>query len=283
MLKGMSATASENVLVAVANGPYVPWARALFSGARARGKWAGDFALVTDTTTSEVRDLLDRGIHVLRLPRESAPLFLKLGLFHEFFARWQRLAYFDCDVVIVRELAALLELQGSAYADAESYPALWHFENTVHHLYERAARLLPQHLPGFNSGVLWWECQAFCGEATYRMANTYRKAFAPINRHGQRADGSDQGIFNILLAGRWSPFPNKEVHYWQEPPGDATIAIHFCHWMAPWLNDDPCPVVGGSCREVCQADLHSFSHRFPIGGPDGQILDLSHRFARFVP
>jgi len=263
-------------LVLASNYAYRDHVLAVLSGARSRGLWGNDFALIADSTwpVDQLQDLVSRGIHVLRLPRKPHPAILKLYMAHAFFAIWNRILYLDTDTMVVRPLSPLLELEGPAFCVPQRYSAREHYNRADNRLYERVCGLLPAREPGFNSGIILMTREIFAASHTLPWVLYLQKEFRKINSHGGFHGYGEQPTLNVLLCGLWKPFPQDEAHFYGKIRNNTAV-MHFFRWDAPWENDKPCSLLDKTYREIYTHDLHGFDRQFPRMSEVGIFDDLT--------
>jgi hypothetical protein len=263
-------------LVLSSNYAYRNHVLAVFAGARNRGAWQEDFALIVDSTwpVHEVESLVSRGVHVLRLPKQPHPAILKLYMSHPFFSIWNRILYLDTDTMVLRDLSPLLKLEGPAFCVPQRYSAREHYDRTDNRLYERICGLLPAREPGFNSGIILMTRKVFFASHTMPWLLYLQKEFRKINSHGGFHGHGEQPTLNVLMCGLWQPFPKDEVHFYGKLR-EKTIVMHFFRWDAPWENDKPCSLFNKSYRQIYEEDLKNFDQLFPVAEGPGFTDDMT--------
>jgi lipopolysaccharide biosynthesis glycosyltransferase len=141
----------------------------------------------------------------------SKSAYLRLFLEQFVQERTERIIYFDCDLLVVRDLSPVLDL------DFGDYPIA-----AVRDFFFDDISTFPEPLPEeqcapwratafcFNSGVLVIDC------ARYAAAAVAKKALAYGTRlHGHPAVRGDQDMLNPVLAGWWLELPYTYNFYSQ--------------------------------------------------------------------
>ena len=234
----------ENVLAVVANKRYLDPAKSVFFGAFDRGEWQGDMALVAfpDVTEEDAQWFTNRGIEVLRfdtpVPTEGlevaqAAQFHKLNLFRTAFQKWKRVVYLDCDILILKSLAPLLEIdtQGGIVVDGEKWP-----EGLASQFAPEASQELFMQLgeeiedlsvDNFNTSSMVYDTANLSDETFSTMVKTLER-YQPILKNG------DQPVINLYFYKRWVQLPSKTIGFFESPDAAQYIGLHFCNWNAPW-------------------------------------------------
>jgi lipopolysaccharide biosynthesis glycosyltransferase len=153
----------------------------------------------------------------------------------------ERVLYLDCDILILKGLGPLweLDLEGHILAAAVEYTApTLGSERGLEHVRELG---LPPLFPYFNAGVLLIDLRAWRQERVGERAARY-----VADRRPKRMD---QDALNAVVAGRWmqlDPIWNVANHWyrtrWSQCRNrrllrDARI-VHYVGHRKPWVRDD---------------------------------------------
>lgn len=281
----------RDVLVVVADDAFAPHAKALLANCMTEGRWAGDVALLSQAGSAVAADFRARGITVV--DTQESTYFQKFDLFGEAFLAWDRLVYYDCDVVVQRPMAELLEplAEHPLWMDTEDGHTMRtffrdpHFEDGQHAALYQAMR---EEFPWvddqtYNSSCIVMRPGAL-PEGLPAKLREVQARYLETNRpeHG----GTDQQIINLVLQPMIRKIPRKMHCYWglgeeeNDGPsesrgyvgGEVPVSVHYARWYAPWVEKRPQDAaymqrrLGVPCIEVYRRNLAAFDRLFPRVG-----------------
>ena len=185
----------------------------------------------------------------------SNPFYVKFSVFDSYFKQWEKVMYLDCDILINSSLVTIKNLDNvEMYCDGEKNTVrdlftMWycggladlingkHFNTNMD---QESLSDLDQSFNVekfcFNSAFMYFNSNII-DESTVNELEKLRERFKKINYHVGLTEGTDQPILNLLFLNQWSQIPNKYVSYFKVQDSN-TIVSHYCHWDAPWKNND---------------------------------------------
>lgn len=283
-----------DVIVIVADDTFLPHAKSLMVNCRRQGGWQGDFCVIMPSGCDGA-DLVKRGIPVLHV--HDTGFMAKFWIFSDFFKSWSRALYLDCDVLVLSDLAPLLQQLASyepledgtkpIIADLEDTPAWMIFERAAHgsDLRDRTFMQLVQEYPCvltkfWNTSILVFDPSSI-PENTPAALQAVQEKYRILNNPEE--EGTDQQIIHIALYERLRKVKEKLFCFWglDEPNaqvaseqrgwhgGEVPLAVHYARWHAPWITKTP-KMDGyrnGRLKRVCHEfyaeNLAAFDTEFP--------------------
>jgi len=268
---------SDEVVILVCDDAYLNHAKALMVNFRLQGNYEGDFAVICPIKSKVKAALAPYGIEALEV--DAISFFMKFYVFDEFFKKWAKAFYSDCDVIIQGDTSKVFAMLGSEptipiWMDQEGCSTLETFcrdREANRHLghYRELIIQFPHVLKNvFNSGLMLFNT----GLIPCRTVNTLidlQNKYEVINSLSWTYDGpgTDQQIINLLLHPYIKPMPDKLFSYYAGA-GNNTVALHYCRWKAPWVprnqktGGPTVPALNKPCYEVYSTNLSLFDKTF---------------------
>ena len=198
---------NNNVVVLVASGDYLEYAKQVFSSLYFNAKWDEDVVLITNTT-SNMAWFKKRGIKIFNKPlfkinkfisnpkiKLNDKHYLKYYLFHDYFKKWETVIYMDCDVIVRGDIEYLKNKK--EFFAVRDY--LMSFNPTVRNQFFKKNELFMEleknydlEGRGFNSGVMVFNPKSI-DIRLLRDLVIFTSKYFPILRY------YDQSAFNIFI------------------------------------------------------------------------------------
>lgn len=230
------------VFVQVCDTKYLFYAKYLFANAKVQGKWNGDYCLIANNVDKkDLRFFSKNGIYIFNAFSDN-PYYSKLELFNEYFKQWTNVLYLDQDCVIYDNMSSLSKPSiNQILMTQEPWSINKYFASgkSDEEWGAAIASLLPDYPflenRGYSSSYLYFNTSIINNNTLSELINLKNK-LASINTHGHNKVGGDQPIINLY-------FYNKIIHsnnclYWKD---EQSPIHHFCHWQAPWINNNYSP------------------------------------------
>jgi hypothetical protein len=263
------------VIVLVADEKYKPHARSLLVNCKRQGRWQGDFALVLPPGP-DAQDYRARGIHVFE---DGEPKYYKkYAIFDDFFRKWDIVGYLDCDMLVVDDLAPVLDQMewGKILGDREPFDLMhcfsfWSKPNVLHDdkALETFRWLWKRYDPEYHQF-----CTATMFYYTRDIPTTTRRDLCemterirPINTHV--VNGTEQPCINLLFYNKFVRVHDRVFCYY-EFENQRTRLIHTCSGYAPWIRKTnimsgyDSVKLGRPMYDVYVENLNAFDQEFPV-------------------
>jgi lipopolysaccharide biosynthesis glycosyltransferase len=288
---------NNSVIVIMANEAYLPQAKSLLVNCVKQGNWKGDLCLLTTENYCQ-DDFERRGIHVYQVSDIKWTWCAKFHIFSDFFRRWKRVLYLDCDVLVqgelnetvdglVKQLPAIL-LDGCHGFD-ETYTIVhnWeHFDGSYGEgpdAHPEVYDKMRHQFPHVGEVCLSADIIFFAPE-TIEAGTVERLQFVAKEYKEANAGNADQPVLNLVLYDKMDSI-GKDFCTWfafDEPcnrvvcpargwRGDEHPAIlHYWNMYAPWLVKTPDAGayfnyrLGRVCHEIYAENLAAFNEVFPL-------------------
>ena len=218
-------------LVIVSDMNYIQHAKYLFSSAKNVGKWNGDMCLVCNGVDDKTkREFMNKGIHILDLPKDINPFFAKLYLFDTYFKRWDKMCYFDVDFVFTGDINGIVS-EGEFLVDVEPFNVHQYFDKDANpKLFNELKSEIDVDSFGFNSGCMVYDTEIITDTSVSELL-AYMEKYKEINHHTGLDEGTDQPILNIMFHRQLKQINGVAFHLKRK---QDTVAMHTCRWHAPW-------------------------------------------------
>lgn len=238
-------------LVTLADAHYLEQAKQFFSSAYWNAGWKGDFVLLAhDIDDSRLTWFKDKGIFIYHCKPISTE---KIGVFHHpptvlskfyvftsYFKRWDKVLFFDGDIIVRASLDDLLSVKSFAAPAATGIDFKRELVNDGSEIYKEARKMARFNNSAFNSGVFAFDTRFLLSMPFDRLMRAYKR-YKSISCYGE------EGVMNIAFQGQWEKLPlpyNVYPGYMHMKYGinskdlDA-IVIHFVASTKPWINESP--------------------------------------------
>jgi len=193
----------------------------------------------------EIKKLLDyKNVFIRKiqtdLEQEERKYLNKFHIFDPFFKRWQKILYIDCDTLIfssLNDIFKILSDEKNFIVDFENSEIKDFFYNlSVENLDINQIEIIKN--KGFNTGIILFNSSIIENNTISNLYHLSEK-LSKYNRHGHGEMG-DQPIINIYFYQIASQVVENMFCYWVNID-ERTIISHFCHWFAPWVNNNFSP------------------------------------------
>lgn len=231
------------VLVLVADDNYMNHAKSLFYNIKNTGKWKGDLCLITpsELDTEDKKTFDNHNINILKVKEKS--YYNKFFIFDEYFRKWDKVLYLDCDIFIFREMNEIFDMQveeNIIYASVDNDKLYTHFcQGWEHKTKLKVLNNLNGIYTGlmdyaFNTGVLYFNT-SMINEFTVIELFKLKEKYTLINNHTNQK-GTDQPILNFYFHNRFKEIDNEKFILKGSIDKNVILA-HFYRWFAPWKNE----------------------------------------------
>lgn len=252
------------VLVVVADENYLNHAKYLFQNIKTVGKWKGDLCLLTPSNISNDDKLLFNKHNISVVHVEDKSFYNKFYIFHEFFKKWDKVFYLDCDIFVFKDLNYIYDInieEGKIYASIDNEFLYNHIcqgwdskskEMVLNNLESRFDNLYKK---AFNTGVLLFNT-SLINKNTVSDLIRMKQEMELINNHTNQ-NGTDQPIINLYFDNKFEELDNKKFILSGSVDEEVIIA-HFFRWFAPWINDT-FTINGMKITDIYRNYLQSFN------------------------
>lgn len=286
---------SDSVIALLADESYMPHAKSLMVNCVRQGNWKGGICLIVPEDW-DVSDLESRGIFTARAPRGKVTMLGKWRIFSDYFHKWQRVLYLDCDIIVQGDLNKAVDgmsaklpallMDGGTPGDGTILHNWEHFDNLngegvgAHpEVYER----LKARFPHVDQVVFCADVMFFAPDTI--PAGTEDKLYAVYEEFREACPGgNDQPVINLVLYDRmarttkdyccWFAFDYPENRVPSEANGwrgdEEPAILHYWNMYAPWLVKQEGAGghwnhrLGRVCHELYAENLAAFEETFPI-------------------
>lgn len=275
----------DRVVIIVSDNNYVEHTKSLIMNCRIQGNYDGDFAIVCPVASSAAHTFTDLGFYVVE--RDGENFFLKFQMFDEYFRKWRKAIYMDCDVIVQDDLNRLFDLLDThdLWMDTEDCSTLQSFhKDKERHLHEEVYTHMIKNYPHvnnqtFNTGVVVFYPHSIPDNAPKTLMDIQRE-IEPANR--LENGGTDQQVINLLLGNKCKKIEKKMVCFWglAEPQndvdseyrkykkGDKPVIVHYSRWYSPWIEKTPdadaymCRRLNRPCNDIYKENLRLFNETY---------------------
>lgn len=213
-----------------------------------------DIIIITNQNDFKIvnEELKDKNIIIYTAENKTSPFYLKYHIFDEYFKRWEKILYLDCDTMILEnadKLFDLLDDNNEMLVDFEEHQIIQYFdvsEMEIKENHQQFKDLLNENYinhKGFNAGILLYKSSVISKENVDKLKSLHLK-YEKINKHGREQNilwnfqpGTDQPIINLVFIDKCKQIPNNYFCYWGRYNSNSII-LHFCRWHAPWHNEE---------------------------------------------
>jgi lipopolysaccharide biosynthesis glycosyltransferase len=151
-----------------------------------------------------------------------------------------KILYLDSDVVVTDDVSALFDIDLGGKAIGAVQEVGDHAGRLTHSL---PGQDVPDDLPYFNAGVMLIDLPE------WRRQRVSERAFALLDRHGERLRWSDQDALNLAVAGKWGAVSQRWNNIiagqrfrfpdlWSR--GGSRGVLHFVGDRKPWHSGKSC-------------------------------------------
>jgi hypothetical protein len=259
-------TGKRSVLVSLGDARHVDAVKQVFAGAHLHGGWNGDYLLAHDVPEPDLAWFESRGVHVRRCHgfaefgmQLGTPQSNKFYLFTPEVRRWDRVVYFDADVIVRGSLERLTGVERFAACFDLGSPRLVHQLTRPQYAFYRPRRIprirrrmAPEawrrirrdydlRARCFNGGVFAFP-SAIVDERLVAALRDLLERYWPSVERGY----SDQAVLNLLFYRAWEPlplaydlFPHFVARFiaGTEPQRMDAVVFH-CPTVKPWSLDN---------------------------------------------
>lgn len=248
---------NSQVIIIVADNNYINQAKSLMANCRLQGQYKGDFAIICPVNTEAAAEFKSYGIDVLETNQKG--FLQKFEVFNEYFKKWDKALYMDCDILVQDNLQRLFDLLNThdMWMDTEDGKIIdmfWRDEekHKNQHIYDWLKENYPHTYTNqtFNSAFILFNTCSIDSSITQKLIEL-QQVIHSINDPAKL--GTDQQPINILIWHLAKKIPNKLVCFWglaepqndvdsewrQFKKGDIPVAIHYTRWYCQWINKTP--------------------------------------------
>ena len=235
----------KNVLVTLADKNYIDQAKQLFASAYLAGGWQGDFLLIAyEISDTDLKWFKDRGIITKSFPqidlninlntsysnRTISITFAKFYLFSEYFKQWNRVVFFDSDIIIKKRLNYLENINGfnavRDFTQALSFQFIYDNKNILKDILKKYTLKDVS----FNVGVM-----AFTTDIIKR--DSLKNLISMAKKYKNITQIPEQAIINLYFYKKWNDLGYAYNAYIPIVGKSCPRIIHFIRWPKfekPW-------------------------------------------------
>ena len=144
------------VLALACDTNYINEAKALIGSVLREGKWKYDICLIANNLEEDkIKEFTDIGVFVKDVDASEHSYHIKYHLFTEYFKKWEKVLYLDCDIMISNDINFMVDLDGKIFCDGEANKVGVFFERDKNkEVFDEMASLYNVDKFGFNSGCM---------------------------------------------------------------------------------------------------------------------------------
>jgi|TARA_R110002012_G_C11555338_1_gene602868 lipopolysaccharide biosynthesis glycosyltransferase len=246
------------VLALACDNNYVNEAKALIGSAIREGKWKYDICLIANNLEKEkIKEFTDIGVYVKDVDASEHSYHIKYHLFTEYFKKWEKVLYVDCDIMFSNDINFLMDFDGKIFCDGEANKVAVFFERDRNvEVFDNMASEYNVDKFGFNSGCMLFKTSLITSH-TFDELHSLREKYISINHHTGIEGGGDQPILNLYF-NDWIQFPQKVVSFWKKCD-HTTRVFHFTRWFTPEKNPNYLPFSNhGIIQNIYNKNLKEF-------------------------
>ncbi len=203
----------KKLVVTIANKDFLNQAKQLFSSVYWNSNWNGDYMLISQGIPEEdlrwfrEKDILVREIDIYKdvvMGSNYNPIILcKIEIFKEYFKKWEKIIYLDCDIIVTSSLNNLLKINTfGAVKDLISIEENIDKDIIPNEEYKQLQKKYKLNKRCFNSGVFVFDTKII-------KNNTFKELYSYIEKKINYIKFEDQFILNIFFYNKWNHLPDK--------------------------------------------------------------------------
>lgn len=243
-------------VVMLADEAYIEPAKQLIYGCRKFGNWRGDYILIAHEVPAEkLKWFRDRGIEIMEtLPLISPeviqksqgkafswPQFIysKLLVLHPRLANREKVIFLDCDILIRKDINALLKYKGfAARRESMNHNLLYQFIPDFKYHGQNHKREIEALKKQYDFSTTSFNAGVMVVPTRNNTKEQFNRAVALANKIHGTAYFPEQAVFNLLFYKNWENIPyvynDLYVHDWHNKHGlqrrkdDSDAVILHC-------------------------------------------------------
>jgi len=233
----------KNVIILVTDINYLKHIKYNINNIRENFNTADIVVITNDNDSIEVQKELEKyNIIIYTVNNKNNPFYIKYHIFDEYFKKWDKILYLDCDTMILRNADILFDLiddQSKMLVDFEEWQVIKYFDSycprTQENEKEYISLLNEDYINsnGFNTGILLYKSSIISKEIINKIQE-YHVKYERINKHVEK--GTDQPIINLAFGNQCKQISNNYFSFWKRF-NENSLILHFCRWEAPWFNE----------------------------------------------